>query len=76
MPYSPSRYAVHGSTRFSSSMIASTICAAAAPGAYQAEVPSRLDELAAALGGALDHRRDPVLGDELPQRDAADASSR
>ena len=33
---------MHGSTRFSSSMIASTICAAAAPGAYQAEVPSRL----------------------------------
>ncbi len=33
---------MHGSTRFSSSTIASTICAAAAPGAYQAEVPSRL----------------------------------
>ena len=28
-----------GSTRCSSSMTASTICAAAAPGAYQAEVP-------------------------------------
>ena len=41
MPYSPSSSAVHGSTRFSSSAIASTICAAAAPGAYQAEVPSR-----------------------------------
>jgi hypothetical protein len=35
-------------------------------------VPSRFDELAAALGGALDHRLDPVLGDELPERDPAD----
>ncbi len=42
MPYSPSRYAVHGSTRFSSRQIESTICAAAAPGAYQADVPRRL----------------------------------
>ena len=42
MPYSPSRYAVQGSTRFSSSTIESTIWAAAAPGAYHAEVPSRL----------------------------------
>ena len=33
---------MHGSTRFSSSTIESTICAAAAPGAYHAEVPSRL----------------------------------
>src|SRR5438876_709709 len=40
MPYSPSSSAVHGRTRFSSSMIASAICAAAAPGAYQADVPS------------------------------------
>src|SRR5881227_2174829 len=40
MPYSPSRYAVQGSTRCSSSMIESTICAAAAPGAYHADVPS------------------------------------
>ena len=40
MPYSPSRYAVQGSIRFSSSMTACTIWAVAAPGAYQAEVPS------------------------------------
>ena len=40
MPYSPSRYAVQGSTRFWSSAIESTISAAAAPGAYQADVPS------------------------------------
>ena len=33
---------MQGRTRFSSRTIASTICAAAAPGAYQAEVPSRL----------------------------------
>jgi hypothetical protein len=33
---------VHGSTRFSSSSTESTICAHAAPGAYQAEVPSSL----------------------------------
>ena len=32
---------MHGSTRFSSRQIASTICAAAAPGAYHADVPSR-----------------------------------
>ena len=32
---------MHGSTRFWSRQIASTICAAAAPGAYQADVPSR-----------------------------------
>jgi hypothetical protein len=38
-PYWPSRYTVHGRTRFSSRQIESTICAAAAPGAYQAEVP-------------------------------------
>ena len=31
---------MHGRTRFWSSMTASTICATAAPGAYQAEVPS------------------------------------
>ena len=72
MPYSPSRYAVHGRTRFSSRTIASTICAAAAPGAYQAEVPSRLTSSPPPLRGALDHRLDPVLGDELAQRDAAD----
>ena len=41
IPYSPSRSAVQGSTRFWSRQIASTICAAASPGAYQAEVPSR-----------------------------------
>ena len=39
-------------------------------------VPGRgaeqVDELAAALRRALDHRLDPVLGDELAQRDAAD----
>ena len=56
---------MQGSTRCSSSMIESTICAAAAPGAYHAEVPSSFDELAAALGRALDHRGDPVVGDEL-----------
>ena len=33
---------MHGRTRFSSRQIESTICAAAAPGAYQADVPSRL----------------------------------
>ena len=33
---------MQGRTRFSSSTTASTICAAAAPGAYHAEVPSRL----------------------------------
>ena len=33
---------MQGRTRFSSRTIASTICAAAAPGAYQADVPSRL----------------------------------
>src|SRR5579862_1052099 len=32
----------------------------------------QVDELAAALRGALDHRLDAVLGDELAQRDAAD----
>ena len=53
-------------------MIASTICAAAAPGAYQAEVPSSFDELAAALRGALDHRLDPLLGDERAERNTAD----
>ena len=33
---------MQGRTRFLSSTIDSTICAAATPGAYQAEVPSRL----------------------------------
>ena len=32
---------MQGSTRFWSRQIASTICAAAAPGAYHADVPSR-----------------------------------
>src|SRR5207302_10175599 len=41
IPYSPSSSAVQGSTRFWSSRIESTICATAAPGAYQADVPSR-----------------------------------
>ena len=38
----PRGSAVQGRTRFSSSRIASTICAQAAPGAYQAEVPEQL----------------------------------
>ena len=41
MPYSPSSSAVHGRTRFWSRTIESTIWATAAPGAYQADVPSR-----------------------------------
>src|SRR6476659_7610130 len=40
IPNSPSSKAVQGRTRFWSSRIASTISAIAAPGAYQAEVPS------------------------------------
>ena len=63
---------MQGSTRFSSSMIESTICAAAAPGAYQAEVPSSCTSSPPPLRGALDHRLDLVLGDELAERHAAD----
>ena len=76
MPYSPSRYAVHGRTRFSSSTIESTICAAAAPGAYHAEVPEELHDLAAADRRALDDLLDALLGDELADRDAADRRRR
>ena len=53
-------------------MIESTICAAAAPGAYHADVPEQLHDLAAALGGALDHGGDLVLGNELADRHSAD----
>ena len=76
MPYSPSRYAVHGSTRFSSSMIESTICAAAAPGAYQAEVPSRSTSSPPPFAVRSTIACDPLVGDELAQRHAADRSSR
>ena len=76
MPYSPSRYAVHGSTRFSSRQIASTIWAAAAPGAYQADVPSSLTISPPPTARALDHRLDPVGGHELRQRHAADRRRR
>ena len=62
---------MQGRTRFSSRTTASTICAAAAPGAYHAEVPRRLTSSPPPLRGALDHRLDPVLRRELPQRDAA-----
>src|SRR6185503_19591058 len=45
-------------------------------GGRAGRVPRRraeqLDQLAAALGGAFDHRRDPVLRNELRQRHAAD----
>ena len=53
-------------------MIESTICAAAAPGAYHAEVPRRFTISAAALGGSLDHRLDRSSRDERAQRHAAD----
>ena len=72
MPYSPSSSAVHGSTRFWSSRIESTICATAAPGAYQADVPSRFTTSPPPFARALDHRLDPLGGDELRQRHAAD----
>ena len=45
----PRGSAVQGSTRFSSRQIASTICAAAAPGRVPGGGAEQLDELAAAL---------------------------
>ena len=60
---------MHGSTRFSSSTTASTICASGRAGRVPGRGAEQVHDLAAALARPLDHRVDPLLRDELRQRD-------
>ena len=68
----PRGSAVHGSTRFSSSSDRVDHLRGRRAGRVPGRRAEQLHELAAALRRALDHRLDPLLGDELAQRDAAD----